>query len=179
MGEKARAEQARARKAAEEAAAAEEFERNLAERHRSSSIGGRQRSSSIGSFADERRYTMCGSDDYIAPEVFSGKGYSIPVDVWSAGVTLYILLCGFPPDVERMRQRPAPGCSNSGLDFPSPWWDNVEESAKEMLAGMLHWDPKQRMTAEQADAHPWMQGFTNFPAASPLGGGYRSLAEQQ
>jgi len=44
-----------------------------------------------------RDQNICGTADYIAPEVFTSRLYSTAVDVWACGVILYILLAGYPP----------------------------------------------------------------------------------
>lgn len=43
---------------------------------------------------NEKRYTICGTPNYIAPEILQQKGHSFPVDVWSLGVLIYTLLTG-------------------------------------------------------------------------------------
>jgi len=103
--------------------------------------------------------TACGTPGYVAPEVLKNKGYnSGAVDLWSAGVILYILLCGFPPFYEEELPALFDQILKGRYDFPSPWWDNVSEGAKQLVKGLLTVDPKKRLTAEQVIAHPWVTG---------------------
>ena len=48
-------------------------------------------------FEREFKRTVCGTPNYIAPQVLEGKGYHFEVDIWSVGVILYTLYTGFPP----------------------------------------------------------------------------------
>ena len=69
--------------------------------------------------------TACGTPGYVAPEILNNKGYdSSAVDLWSTGVILYILLCGFPPFYEEELPALFDSILHARYDFPSPWWDN-------------------------------------------------------
>ena len=92
----------------------------------------------------ELRHTMCGSGDYIAPEVFSGRGYGQQVDIWSAGIVFYILLAGYPPDARAIRR------SASALDYPSPFFDGVSAPTKALISRCLSIDPARRPSAHEA-----------------------------
>lgn len=98
--------------------------------------------------------TSCGSPNYAAPEVISGKLYAGPeVDIWSCGVILYALLCGtLPFDDEHV-----PSLFKkikSGI-FPIPEYLNT--SVVSLLCQMLQIDPMKRASIEDIKKHEWFQ----------------------
>uniref|UniRef100_UPI0037E79202 serine/threonine-protein kinase DCLK1-like isoform X2 n=1 Tax=Semicossyphus pulcher TaxID=241346 RepID=UPI0037E79202 len=103
-------------------------------------------------------YTVCGTPTYVAPEIVAETGYGLKVDIWAAGVITYILMCGFPPfrgsgeDQEVLFEQILGG----QLDFPASYWDNVSDSAKSLITGMLQVDVNKRYTAVQVLDHPWV-----------------------
>ncbi|XP_068601280.1 serine/threonine-protein kinase DCLK1b isoform X2 [Brachionichthys hirsutus] len=103
-------------------------------------------------------YTVCGTPTYVAPEIVAETGYGLKVDIWAAGVITYILLCGFPPfhssgeDQEALFEQ----ILNGLLDFPAPYWDNVSDTAKVLITGMLQVEVDERYTAGQVLDHPWV-----------------------
>lgn len=46
---------------------------------------------------NEKSFTMIGTPNYMAPEIFAGKGYSFAVDLWSLGIVLFEFMAGFVP----------------------------------------------------------------------------------
>ncbi|KAK2817202.1 hypothetical protein Q5P01_025393 [Channa striata] len=103
-------------------------------------------------------YTVCGTPTYVAPEIIAESGYGLKVDIWAAGVITYILLCGFPPfRSDSNRQEDLFDQILLGrLDFPSPYWDNITDSAKELIGKMLQVNSEARYTAEDVLSHPWV-----------------------
>ncbi|KAL4378705.1 hypothetical protein GQ457_02G024670 [Hibiscus cannabinus] len=89
---------------------------------------------------------VVGSPYYVAPEVLL-KHYGPECDVWSAGVIIYILLCGVPPFWDETEQ----GIFNKVLrgqpDFTIEPWPSISNSAKDLVRRMLVKDPKKRLTA--------------------------------
>ncbi|KAL8204860.1 hypothetical protein R6Q57_010483 [Mikania cordata] len=99
---------------------------------------------------------MVGSPYYVAPEVLR-KFYSQECDIWSAGVIIYILLCGVPPFWDETEQGIFEQVLNGSLDFASEPWPSISESAKDLVRKMLVRDPKRRLTAAEVLCHPWVQ----------------------
>ncbi|KAG7010274.1 Calcium-dependent protein kinase 8 [Cucurbita argyrosperma subsp. argyrosperma] len=110
---------------------------------------------------------IVGSPYYMAPEVLK-KNYGPEVDVWSAGVILYILLCGIPPFWAETEQGVAQAIIRSVIDFRRDPWPRVSENAKDLVRKMLDPDPKRRLTAQEVLDHPWLQNAKKAPNV-PLG----------
>jgi serine/threonine protein kinase len=107
--------------------------------------------------ANDVMKTACGTPGYVAPEILQNKGYDSPaVDLWSTGVILYILLCGFPPFYEEELPALFDSILHARYDFPSPWWDNVSDGAKGLVKKLLELDPVKRLTAEQVMSEHWI-----------------------
>lgn len=104
----------------------------------------------------------CGTPSYIAPEVLLEAGYEgPPVDVWSAGVVLYAMLCGRVPfkgeqfsDLKR--------CIVAG-QFSLP--PQLGEAATALLRALLVVDPATRLTVPGALSHAWLEGVRSRDAA--------------
>uniref|UniRef100_A0A8D0B0U6 Serine/threonine-protein kinase DCLK2 n=1 Tax=Salvator merianae TaxID=96440 RepID=A0A8D0B0U6_SALMN len=103
-------------------------------------------------------YTVCGTPTYVAPEIIAETGYGLKVDIWAAGVITYILLCGFPPfrSENNVQEDLFDQILVGKLEFPSPYWDNITDSAKELISLMLQVNVEARYTAAQILNHPWV-----------------------
>ncbi|KAG2668553.1 hypothetical protein I3843_15G160200 [Carya illinoinensis] len=102
--------------------------------------------------------TFCdvvGSPYYVAPEVLR-KHYGPEVDVWSAGIILYILLSGVPPFWAESEKGIFREILQGKLDFHSEPWPGISESAKDLIRKMLDRNPKKRLTAHEVLCHPWI-----------------------
>ncbi|KAL3639572.1 Calcium-dependent protein kinase 10 [Castilleja foliolosa] len=124
----------------------------------------------------EKFAEIVGSPYYMAPEVLK-RNYGPEVDIWSAGVILYILLCGVPPFWAETEQGVALAILRGVIDFKREPWPQVSENAKNLVRQMLEPDPKRRLTAQQVLDHPWIQ---NSKKASnvPLGDIVRTRLKQ-
>ncbi|KAJ0028388.1 hypothetical protein Pint_36225 [Pistacia integerrima] len=99
---------------------------------------------------------VVGSPYYVAPEVLR-KNYGPACDVWSAGVIIYILLCGVPPFWDETEQGIFEQVLKGDLDFLSEPWPTISDGAKDLVRRMLVRDPKKRLTAHEVLSHPWVQ----------------------
>jgi calcium-dependent protein kinase len=110
-------------------------------------------------FSKNKKMTkISGTPYYIAPEVLN-EVYDEKCDVWSCGVILYILLCGYPPfngdtDTEIMKS-----VKKGQFDYPIEEWGLISKEAKDLVSNMLKYDSKSRSSALECLAHPWFKKF--------------------
>nr|XP_039265292.1 5'-AMP-activated protein kinase catalytic subunit alpha-2-like [Styela clava] len=98
--------------------------------------------------------TSCGSPNYAAPEVISGKLYAGPeVDVWSSGIILYALLCGTLPFDDEHIPSLFRKIRSGVFDVPH----YLDKGAASLIKHMLRVDPMKRATVEDIRGYPWFQ----------------------
>ncbi|KAL5201180.1 hypothetical protein ABZP36_035534 [Zizania latifolia] len=112
------------------------------------------------------RFTeVVGSTFYMAPEVLN-RSYGPEADVWSAGVILYILLCGVPPFWGDNDERIVTAILQGGINFQREPWPKVSQHAKDLVRKMLDPDPSTRLTAKEVLEHPWLKNADRAPNVS-------------
>lgn len=117
--------------------------------------------------------TPCGTAHYAAPEVLSSLEYDQSADMWSLGVIIYTLLCGFPPffDQSNNMKNLYHLIKKGQYSFPSPFWDEISDSAKDLITKLLAMDAKERLTAAEVLQHQWVAN-EDSAADDDLGGQY-------
>ena len=99
---------------------------------------------------------LIGTSYYLAPEVIN-KNYDEKCDIWSAGIILYILLCGYPPFNGPSNNDIYSAIQHSKLLFKRENWVNISKEAIGLVKKMLEKNPRKRPSAEQCLANFWFQ----------------------
>ncbi|KAK6618845.1 MAP kinase-activated protein kinase 2 [Polyplax serrata] len=118
-------------------------------------------------FTKDTLQTPCYTPYYVAPEVLGPEKYDKSCDIWSLGVIMYILLCGFPPFYSNHGLAISPGMKKrirtGQFDFPSPEWQSVSQDAKDLIKKMLTIDPVKRPMIEEVMKSKWIAQYTEVP----------------
>ncbi|ANQ06622.1 CAMK/CDPK protein kinase [Plasmodium coatneyi] len=101
-----------------------------------------------------------GTAYYIAPEVLKKK-YNEKCDVWSCGVIMYILLCGYPPFGGQNDQDIIKKVEKGKYYFDFNDWKNISDEAKELIKLMLTYDFNKRITAKEALNSKWILKYAD------------------
>jgi serine/threonine protein kinase len=105
-----------------------------------------------------RAYSSVGSNYYVAPEICYGAAYDTAVDIYSLGVTVYIVLCGFPPVFSGSE-------ADARVMFPNAYWKDISDDAKDLVRRMLNPDPIARITAANALRDKWIISWNRDSAS--------------
>lgn len=110
---------------------------------------------------DEKHNTLCGTPNYISPEVASRATHGLPVDVWGVGCMMYTLLVGRPPfDTDGVKSTLTRVVM---ADFVVPSYLSIE--VKDLLDRMLRKNPMERIPIEDVLTHPFM--LKHLAASNP------------
>ena len=100
---------------------------------------------------------MLGTPHYMAPEIYDLRsiGYDTRCDLWSLGVVVYFLLCGYLPFQGTLTELQSK-VMRGEYQFHEEYWRHVSPSAKKLISSLLQRDPTDRLSAQQALASRWM-----------------------
>jgi len=109
----------------------------------------------------------CGTPGYVAPEILRSpvsNGYKNNVDIFSAGVTLYVLLCGYEPFYGECDTELIASNRKASVEYPDEDWRRISIEGRDLVERMLHHDPEKRITASEALKHPWITRRAPVPS---------------
>ena len=92
----------------------------------------------------------------MAPEVLKNIPYDQSVDMWSVGVIIYVLLCGYPPFANDNQSELFQSIRMAEWKFIDKDWSGISEDAKDLIRKLLIVDPARRLTAKEALACKWL-----------------------
>lgn len=101
-----------------------------------------------------RRRTMCGTLDYLPPEMIERKTHDFHVDIWSLGVLMYEFLVGSTPFEEKGHKETYNRIKKVDLKIPV----DVSIEANDLIRKLLRHDPQSRITLQEVLSHPWITG---------------------
>lgn len=110
-----------------------------------------------------KRKTMCGTLDYLPPEMVEGQSYDDTVDQWCLGILCYEFLVGSPPfEAENTESTYKKICR---LDVVYP--KHMSYGAKNVISQLLQKHCKSRITLIQVMQHPWIKENMHHPGRGP------------
>ena len=108
-----------------------------------------------GNIKIKKMDSQMGTMYFMSPEVIKGK-YSEKCDIWSLGVLLYYLLCGYPPFMAINDNKLIQSIMEGKVTFPKEEWKNISDNAKDLIKKMLC-PENQRISAKEIMNHKWFR----------------------
>ncbi|KAF5315293.1 hypothetical protein D9619_007382 [Psilocybe cf. subviscida] len=113
-----------------------------------------------------RRMTLCGTLDYLPPEMVEGKEHNEKVDYWALGVLTYEFVCGFPPFEDRNSvNNTYRRIARVDLKFEEKDV-RLSEEVKDLVTKLLRYEPQKRLPLSEVLVHPWIVKYRPKPRES-------------
>eukprot|EP00040_Diaphanoeca_grandis_P019860 m.105205 g.105205 ORF g.105205 m.105205 type:complete len:517 (+) comp27629_c0_seq1:85-1635(+) len=111
------------------------------------------------------QHGFCGTPSYMAPELVRKEPYGKPVDIWSCGVILYILLAGYQPFYGDNNAELFAQIIDGNIKYPEEDFGDLTEDAKDLIQKMLRHKPEDRITVEECLQHRFLKEETELSKA--------------
>ena len=112
-----------------------------------------------------KRQTLCGTLDYLPPEMVTGRNHDQFVDHWTVGILCYEFLVGKPPFESQTNQDTYQRITALKYEFP-PY---VSDGAKDLIKGLLKINPRERLSWDGVMSHPWIKANAKIHKFGPDG----------
>lgn len=113
----------------------------------------------------ERKKTVCGTPNYIAPEILDSLGHGMEVDIWSLGVIVYTMLTGKPPFEDDSVESTYFNIRNNQYSFPT---FGASQEIEDLIDRIFVVNPSERITLEEIYEHPFLNPKEDVPVELPV-----------
>jgi serine/threonine protein kinase len=116
---------------------------------------------------------------YVSPEILKNIPYDESCDMWSVGVVLFVMLCGYTPFMDEDQEKMLERIKQGRWTFDEEDWSHVSGEAKDLISSLLQTNPDKRATATEALNSKWINKDTKDLSSRDLSQSLLSIREKR